>query len=249
MLSGVGWRSGGLEAVGCWNTEGSTLWIYSASLLLFAAVLALSTLWVFERGPFPKPIQKTVFLLNPCSKRKYGTHSHMHASDWSPLPERKVFSLTAFWIVLKCRCNSWSFTFIVWGRNCTYQLDLWWCSPWRTEACRGSCWKRRWPPGSQSCTACEPAGCARSRGAGSARGGVARCPRCHRSVSTFPARADTSCRWHCRGRRHAHPGLLAHSTPGPATFRWQSRWRFLAKKELLQRGDIPCIPLKSSFAL
>lgn len=92
--------------MGCWNIEGSTLWIHSASLLLFAAVLVLSTLWVFERGPFPKLIQKTVFLLNPCSKRKYATHSHMDASDWSPLHECKVFSLTAFYIILK-----FSFTF------------------------------------------------------------------------------------------------------------------------------------------
>lgn len=214
----MGWYSSGLEAVGCWNTGGSKLWIHSASLLLFAAVLALSTLWVFERGPFPKLIQKTVFLLNPCSKRKYATHSHMDASYWSPLLERKVFYLFLFMSFWNLAAFS-SFILIIWSRSSTYRPDLWWCSLWRTEANTGSCWKHCWPPGSQSCTACELAGCALSRGAGSAQGGVARCQHCRHSVSTFPAQADTSCRWRCRGHHHAHPGLLAHSIPGPMRFR------------------------------
>lgn len=43
------WRIGGLEPVGSQNTKGSTLWIYTASLLLFAVVLAQSMLWACEK--------------------------------------------------------------------------------------------------------------------------------------------------------------------------------------------------------
>ena len=198
-------------------------------------------LWVCEKRSLSKLIQKNVFLLNPCSKRKYVTHSYMDTRNWSLLLKRITYSLTFFFYLFRAlrklampTDSRLIFDKKPRGRSLTYRPDLWWYSLRRNEVCKGSCWRLHWPPGSRSCTACALAGCGQPRGAGSGPGGAARYPRCRRTASTFPAQADTSCRWHCRRCRRGRPSRVARSTPARARFRSRWRWRCVVRREQLQ---------------
>lgn len=190
------------------------------------------------KGSLSKLIQKNVFLLNPCSKGEYVTHSYyIHRRNWSVLLKRRTDSLTFYCISFQPLKVGNAHKFNIdptgkpWGCGCTYQPDLWWCSLKRSEVCMGSCWKHRWLPESRSCTVCGLVGYGQPRGAGWGPGGVVRCQRCRHTASTFPAQAGTSYRWRCRRCLHGHPGPEGRSIP--ARVRSRSQWilHYVVQKE------------------
>lgn len=171
-----------------------------------------------------KPIEKNAFPLHPGYKRKSVIHLHAY---------KELTSGHFLNCMLPCTVKNIVFNSV---QRCTYQPGLWWCSLQKTEAYMGSCWKRRWPLESQSCTACGLADSGLPLGAGPDPGGAGRCPRCRHTSSTLPVQAGTSCRWRCRRYRCDRQSPVARSTPVRARFHSQWRWHCAAQKEQLQTG-------------
>lgn len=113
----VGWRSGGLEAVGSENTEGSTFFnTHCLSIAICSGVCTEHTVGVWKRS-LSKLIENNVSLLNPCSKGKYVTYSYMHTRNWSLLLKCRTYSLTFLGLFLFQPFKA--------GSTYKFNIDLW----------------------------------------------------------------------------------------------------------------------------
>lgn len=93
----------------------NTLNTHCLAIAICSSVSTEHAVGVWKRS-LSKLIQKNVFLLNPCSKGKYVTHSYMHTRNWSLLLKRRTYSLTFFCIF---------FQPLKVGNAYKFNIDLW----------------------------------------------------------------------------------------------------------------------------
>lgn len=109
----VQWRNGGLEAVGSyWRFN--ILNTHYLSIAICSSVSTEHTVGVWKRS-LSKLIEKSVFLLNPCSKGKYVTYSYMHTRNWSLLFKSRTYSLTFLCIFITAFENGKSLQVQYWS--------------------------------------------------------------------------------------------------------------------------------------